>query len=1033
MYKNFINYVSVLFFLLASGPLTAQQDDIQFFNIGINDGLSNSTVYAILQDHKGFMWFGTQNGLNKYDGYNFTVFKNIPFDSTSLSNNWVQALLEDREGNIWVGTHSGGLSKYDRNKNKFINYKNDPDNPNSLINNRIWCLYEDNDGSIWIGTSAGLDILDVRTGKIKHYLNQEIISTLNNAVNDIHFDDDGYIWVCTWGLGLFQLDINGEIINNYTFENYPVKDHQIGKKFKTIYEDSDGIFWIGTNTDGLIKFNCKTSEYKYYIEEDGNPYSISFNSILSLVEDKNGNFWIGTHNGGLNKFNRKEEKFYIYKHNNDDPYSLSNNWVTSVYEDKAGNFWIGTDRGIDIFTPNKLVFKNLKRIENSPNTLSSNDVHSVYEDSEGIIWIGTWRGGLNRYHPATDKFKTFYNNPADSSSLPHNIVLEIMEDSNNNLWVGTYNGLGKFNRKTEKFELYRKNQDDEESIGYNNISAICEGSDGYLWIGTWGGGVQRMNMKTGKFQRYFYDTNQSNGLTDMIITYIFEDSRKNLYIGTAAGGLNIYKPEQDKFISIKVDLKNKNTISSNNISCIAEDKNGNLWIGTMGGGLNKYNYETNEFTHFTIEQGLPEDAVMSIEVDNEGYLWLSFVKGISCFNPANLQFTNYDYKDGLGNTEFVTASSKGRDGKILFGGKNGVTYFYPSQKIQPTITPHINIVNFSVFNQPLRFEKEVSEIDHIEIDYSDNVFSIDFVALGYNRPDKIKYAYMLEGFDNDWIHSKDRRTAYYTNLNPGTYFFKVMASTDSYNWFYADNPLTITIIPPMWQRWWFILISFAFAVLIVFLLYRYRVKQLLKMERLRVRIAQDLHDELASNLSSIAMFGKIIQDSHSESMNKSISNEMLERIINLSQHSVNSIREIIWALDPKTGTLFDLLLKVRDFTVNNARAKKINPVLAIPSKDELPANNLSPELRRNLWLLMKEIIMNSIKHSESKNLYFSATYNHKHLNLEIRDDGKGFDTTASFEGHGLLNIKRRANQLNAKVQVDSAPGEGTKYTISTEI
>ncbi|HSL90577.1 MAG TPA: two-component regulator propeller domain-containing protein [Ignavibacteriaceae bacterium] len=1033
MNLKFIKGHIFLFLILIGFDSIPQSLDIQFTNVGIEDGLSNSTVYSIIQDKKGFMWFGTQNGLNKYNGYNFTVFKNIPFDSTSLTDNWVLALLEDSKGNIWVGTHSGGVSMYDRNLGHFINYVNDPEDTNSLVNNRVWSIREDKYGYIWIGTSSGLDKLNVNTGEITHYLSGEIISRLNNAVNSIYFDKNGIVWVATWGSGLFKLNSDGEIIANYLFDDHPDKNIKASNKIKVIYEDKDEILWLGTNQEGLIRFDKKDDSYKYFVNNPSDPNSLSFNSILSIIEDKKGTLWIGTHNGGLNRFNRKDEKFFSYQNDVNDPYSLSNDWVPALCEDRGGTIWIGSDRGVDKFMPDKLVFKNLKHIDKEPNSLSSNDVHAVYEDSEGMIWVGTWRGGLNRYDPVKNQIKKFFNDPKDNSSLPNDIVLVIMEDRQNNLWIGTYNGLARFDRKTKKFKVFRQDPDDDESIGYNNISALCEDSYGYLWVGTWGGGVQRMDLKTGKFKRYYYDVHKSNGLTDMIVTYIFEDSKRNLYFGTAAGGLNIYSREDDKFQSIQFDAVDKTSISSNNISCIVEDKDGYIWIGTLNGGLNMFNPQTKEFIHYTVANGLPEDAVMSIRIDNDGYLWISLVKGISRFNPTTKQFTNYDYKDGLGNKEFISTSAIGMDGKLLFGGKNGVTYFYPTHVIQPVVKPNLTIVNFSVFNQPLKFPKDITDIDTIEIKYSDNVFSIDFVSLGYARPDKISYAYMLEGFDNDWIHSKNRRTAYYTNLNAGTYHFKVMASSDNYNWFYIDKPLVITIIPPFWQKWWFILSVFVFLIGIILLAYRYRVNQLLKMERLRVRIAQDLHDELASNLSSIAMFGRIIQDTPAGDNKGNVAGEMLDRIINLSQHSVNSIREIIWALDPKTGTLYDLLLKVRDFIVNNARAKKINPVISIPSKEVLPAANLSPELRRNLWLLLKEIFMNSLKHSESKNIFFTASYAHKMLKIEIRDDGKGFDVNGNYDGHGLTNINRRAKQLNADVKVESNEGEGTKYSIKADI
>ncbi len=984
-----------------------------------------------MQDSYGFMWFGTQNGLNKYDGYNFTIYKNVPFDSLSLSDNWVQALLEAKDGTIWVGTHSGGVFEFDRDKEIFINHRNEPGNSNSLVNDRIWDLLEDNEGNIWIGTSAGLDKYDVKNKKFTHYLSEEINSLINNAVNSIHQDEHGMLWLATWGAGLIKFDpSSGEILKTFTFENHPDNLKYVSNKIKVVFEDQKGIFWLGTSGDGLIRFNPVSGEYKYFVHNPDDKYSIGYDYVLSIIEDENGNLWLGTHDGGLNEFNKKENKFYHFLNNPLDQYSLSNNWVPALCADNSRIIWLGTDRGVDKFRPGSQVFKILKHIENFPNSLSSDDVHAVMEDSDGFIWIGTWNGGLNRYDPTTKTYQKFYHT-TEKNSLSNNIVLCMMEDSDRQLWFGTYNGLAMYNKKNNNFKTFKSTKGDSTTLSFNDISALCEDKKGNIWVGTWGGGLNRLNKKTGKFKQYLSDPDHTNGLMDQIITSLFLSKNGTMYAGTAAGGLHIYLDNFDKFYNFRFDPSDSNSISSNSINWITEDKEGIIWIGTAGGGLNSFNPKTKKFKYFYEKDGLADNAITAILIDNNQNLWLSTSKGITRFNPNSLQVINYDYSDGLGNTQFVSAAGKGNDGKLMFGGKNGVTYFYPSIKDEPNFNPSIVILNFNIFDQPLKLDKDISGVDYVELDHTENTFSIDYAALNASRPDKIRYAYKLEGFDNNWVISDKRRTAFYTNLDPGDYKFYVKASLDGNNWVEKKEGLTVYIIPPFWQRLWFIILSTILLALIIYSIYQYRVNSLLKIERLRTRIASDLHDELASNLSSIAMFGNIIQQENQEKKNSP--HELLDRIINLSQDSVIAIREIIWAINPKVETIHNLLIKIRDSIVVSCRAKNIKLEFDIPDEQMLSAENLSPEIRRDLWMLLKEALTNSIKHSCCTELKLIALYDGHLLRVVIKDNGKGFNKEAKFSGHGLVNMKRRAASLYADFEINSEKDEGTTIILSLKI
>ncbi len=1023
--------IILIFISLGNSLLFADEGDYKFDRISTEDGLSQSTVFCITQDSKGFIWIGTQGGLNKYDGYSFTVYKYNPFDSTSLSDNWVQAIVEDTSGNLWIGTHSSGIFFFDRDKNIFTCFRNNPYDKNSLINNRVWSLYQDKDGYLWVGTSGGLDKFDVKNNKFTHFVHdpKNPNSLSQNAVNAIYEDKDSIMWLGTWGGGLVRFDRYKNTFKNYMFKSGNIYHHD--SRIKAIIEDRiDGQLWLGSIREGLIRFNKTDGSYIQYLHDPNDNSTICQSSIISLAQDKNGKIWAGTYDGGVSRFNRKTQTFTNFHHNPKKELTINDNWVQALYEDRSGVLWLGTSDGINKYIASKQNFKNIQNNPNDPNSIVSNDINSVYEANNGIIWIGTWNSGLVKYDRKKNTFKTYQNIPYNYHSLSSNIVLNTMEDNKGNLWVATAAGLDKFDRSNETFQNYYYSANDPQSLSFNNISAIFQDSFGIFWIGTWGGGLNRKELNSDKFSHYHYIASDSTSISDELITCFYEDREKNLYIGTNAGGLNLYLRNMDKFKRYEYNPEDKYSLSSNTINCIYEDKDGIMWIGTLGGGLNQFDRKKNKFYHYSELQGLPNNSIFGIIEDDNRNLWLSTAKGLSKFNLDTKKFINFDVKDGIGSREFSLAAAKLRNGNIILGGNTGITIFNPDSIYVNNFDSPLIIKSFKLFDKELKFDKEITDVKSIELNYNQNVFSIEYAALDYIRPDKIQYQYMLEGFDENWINAGQRRVAYYTNIDAGKYKFRLRASNGVNGWIEKSTSLNIRVIPPFWLTWWFITLTILILIAIMLMIFRYRLNRLLEMERLRTRIAADLHDEIASNLSSIAMFSKIIQDeSNSFTKISAAMPQLLDRIISLSQESVVAIRDIIWAIDPKTETIYNLLLRIRDNCISTCRAKSISFKFILPEKELLPSENLSPEQRKNLWLLLKEGINNAVKHAQAKEISLAVTYNGGHLKVIIKDNGVGYDTTTHYEGKGLTTMKKRVDDLHGKLNVISKLNEGTIITI----
>ncbi len=802
------------FIILIHTTLLIAQNLYQFDHLSIEDGLSQSTVVCIVKDKTGFMWFGTSDGLNKYNGYEFDVYRFDPYDSTSVSDNKIYSLYQDSDTVLWVGTRFG-LNYYDRETDKFVRfYKNTDTNQNGLSGNFIRCINEDEDGNIWIGTiGAGLNKYVKDENKFYHYETPGVENNVTSIVND----PDGNLWIGTDARGLCYFNRTTEEFTYHSFNN---KDQSASGKIygQNLYQDNQNNVWVGTEGIGLYKFDIHEQRFTWFSHQDQNNV-ISNDIVKSIHEDDEGNLWIATDGGGLNIYNTKTEQTTQYIYDINDLNGISSDAVYTVYRDNEGIFWIGTfGGGINIINPNKKRFYHYTQEGWNKNSLSHKAVLSFCEDSSGIIWIGTDGGGLNRFDPKKERFTHFKHDPNKPGSISSNVITSIYEDSGHNLWVGTYSGgLNLFNRATGKFKTYKNNPDDPKSIINNNVWDILEDRNGNLWLGTLGG-LDRFDAKNREFRHFVMK--EDNSYFSRVIS-LFEDSKGRIWVGGNQLGLLNKSTGQIKIFPYKNELYDGTT--TYDVRCIYEDKNGNLWIATEGAGLNLFDPENGKFTAFTTKDGLSNNSIHQILEDKSGNLWLSTNNGLTRFSPETKKVRIYDDNDGLQSNQFsYMAAMKDKSGRMYFGGLNGFNVFHPDSIHDNPYKPPVVLTDFIHFNAKENknavLNKHIHYAESIELPFK-SVFTLQFTALNYTSTEKNQYKYKLEGFSDEWINAGNQRTATYTNLDPGKYVFHVKGSNNDLVWNDNGTQLDIIISPPWWKtKAAYVL----YIVLIILIFYSFR-------------------------------------------------------------------------------------------------------------------------------------------------------------------------------------------------------------------
>lgn len=864
MNRGILLHLFILFLFLWNGA-RGQREKIEFNHLTPRDGLSQSTGQAIFQDSEGLMWFGTQDGLNKYNGYEITVYKHNPDDPNSLSYNEIGCIYEDSRQNLWIGTLGGGLNLYDRDKDHFIDYTTVINNlEESLSNNTVWSVYEDSRGNLWVGTDNGLNLLLPDENKFVQYFSRknDPQSISSNTVYYIYEDSHKNLWIGTDN-GLNIMDRENETFTRFMHDpddRYSVSSNHIN----TIYEDKQGNVWIGTDGGGLNYYVWDQNRFYHYRPDENDPNSISGNSVITILEDSRGVLWIGTENKGLDAFDRQTQQFYHFTHDINDAKSISNNTIYALYESKNRILWIGTYAGgINILDRKDPKFAHYKRDVHKSNTLSNNSVLSFLEDRSGHFWIGTDGGGLNLFDREKEEFFTFRHNPKNKNTIPSDVILEILEDRKGRLWLGTYDGgISRFNMKDNPFKHYRHDPSDPKSLSNDDVFELYEDRRGNLWIGTNGGGINLLDPQTGNATRYTYDPDDPGSLNNNDIRDMYEDSQGILWIGSYGGGLTRFDRKNEVFSHY--DIYNSN-LKNNVILDIHEDRQGNLWLGTKGGGLNLFTRETKSFIPYTVEDGLPNNVINGILEDDYGNLWLSTNDGLSRFDPGTNIFKNFGIEDGLQSREFNPgAAYKDSDGYMYFGGINGFNRFHPDSVKASQFMAPVMITGFQIFNKPVPIggkdsplEKHISQTDRLVLSYKASVLTFEYVALSFGKHKGSQFAYKLEGFDKDWNYVGGKRTATYTNLDPGEYIFRVKTSNNDGVWNEKGTSLAIVIIPPFWRTAWFYLLSVLFIAIVTFTGYRMRIRSITEQNR-------RLEQEVAAQTSELDQKNKELEEALAE-------------------------------------------------------------------------------------------------------------------------------------------------------------------------
>ncbi|MCI0512932.1 hypothetical protein L0128_06955, partial [candidate division KSB1 bacterium] len=827
--------------------LSLSNPDYQFERLNTGHGLSNNLIFCVLQDTKGFLWIGTENGLNRYDGKHFKIYRNDPQDSTSISDNDIRCLFEDRQQRLWIGTNAGGLNQFDREQEKFIRYQKNPNQSHRLIHNKIAAICEDPQGGLWIGTrSEGLDYFQPESGKFLHFKEnmKRNYGQESKHLWDLHIDQQNGLWIATENTGLLFIDLN-----QIDFQN---------------------------------PFDPDTIKIHNYRHQSNNPFSLSHNDVRKIMAGSDGRLWFGTAGGGINVWDRHTKKFFAHQNHPQSSESISHNFVNRIFIDHLGRLWAGTwGEGLSLSIDRTYSFMHFKNDPEKSYSLSHNAITAIYEDRSGNIWIGTWGGGLNKINPFKYQFQNWRFDPEKANSLGHNIIQTIYEDAAGILWVGTYHGLTRVQRELNAFQQLKIDLHGKIDANANYIITIYEDRSGQLWVGT-GRGLYQIDRNRHRFQKI---SPRFQPLEGKKITAIFEEPSGDFWIGTEAVGLYQYKNQSKSFSHHFPKEGDATKISSHTINFIYSKHAPDLWIGTDN-GMNRYHTARNHFEHFpnrnqshdsflhnsmlvahedqsgrfwvgsqaglfrldiptrTFFPTVIDAAIYGILEADDLNLWISTNQGLIHFDPnQGIIKKQYDIRNGLLFDKFHQNAffKSRRTGELFFGGVDGLVSFFPGQIRTNPFIPPIVITDFQIFNQSVTIgspflPKSIVETKAISLTHTEKVISFEFAALDFVNPTANQYAYQMAGFDQDWIQAGHRSFVTYTNLPPGNYQFKVKGANNDGRWNETGASIRLKVKPPYWQTPWAYLFYLMLISLVIyagwrFNQYRTRLHYQLKMQQ----------------------------------------------------------------------------------------------------------------------------------------------------------------------------------------------------------
>lgn len=1012
------------------GGLAQQEDAVKtlaFESLTIDDGLSQGMVNGIIQDRFGFMWFATKDGLNRYDGYKFVIYRHNPADKNSLADNYVFAVFEDSKGRFWVGTGSKGLDLFDRETETFIHFRHDEKNSRSIPSDHILRIAEDADGFIYISTNKGLSTIQVtvdQNGK-EHFQ----FTTIDPCAEcKVFSPGKGRVWIAPGPDTLYALNrkqndslVRGDIFyqkkpdgtiapiylqNVQAFAHHPkeqfiylaqetgiwrydqesgwIEDISKGRYTGRLVShpvilDTAGYLWISDfGNQRLFDIRKGTTQL---IQADNPRHAPIISSANYLFKDRGGFIWIGSKGYGLLKYNPRFEKFRHRDHE-------SIKWMS---EDASGRVLVvKVGENAWVFDPKKDEYTG--QIPNLPRTVPF-----------GVPWVP-------EDHPLSERWQS-------------GLIDALVQDENEIYWLGKQNLLGY--------------DDTKKRIEYTAFDRrFCfplHLDQDLVWMGAPDAFTSYHKINK-QFTRYPYPITTDHSPYKFI--QAIHQQGDVFWLGTIKG-LFRFDPSSREWTQFKNNPEDTTSLSFDLIFSLCPDPRSPdqyLWVGANGGGLNRFEYATGKFIHFTTRDGLPNDVVYGILSDNDGYLWMSTNRGISRFDPDTRSFRNFEAKDGLQSNEFNrNAFCKTRDGMLFFGGVNGFNYFNPREIGDNAHPPNMVITDFKIGNKSIHhhssglLKKPIYLTDKIAILYKDNMISFEFAAMDFAQPEKNRYQYKLEGFDKDWIQSGFRNSATYTNLDPGGYTFWVKGSNS--DGFWNENPafVQLVVLPPWYMTWWFRSLLGATVLAAAYAFYRFRLQQALKLQAIRNKIASDLHDEIGSNLSTISIFSDVAK---AQSEGSQIAT-LLGKISSYTQESMEAMSDIVWMINATNDRFENIIIRMRELAVELIEAK--GAALQLTIDEPLNALKLGMQERKNFWLIYKEALNNIAKYANAKQVWICLDYENGHISLDIKDDGTGFSRSHLGSGNGLKNMHLRAEALKGKLKIISAPGEGTEVRLIFKI
>jgi ligand-binding sensor domain-containing protein/signal transduction histidine kinase len=1007
--------------LLLATPLSAQFPEPRFDRVTDEQGLSQATVQGIIQDRFGFLWFGTLDGLDRFDGYGMKSYRHVPSDSTSLPRNDVITLLTDQQGTLWVGTNGGGLARYDVATDNFTVFRHDTADSTTIAEDAIRVIVQGADSALWIGTyQSGVDHFNPATGRCTHFRHRDADSTAlsDDRIWTMCVDHRGFLWVGTVS-GLNRLDPSTGRVSRY----HAKPGGAVGLTsdyIRCLWEDPAGTLWIGT-TNGLSRLDgagTRMDRFYTYPQSCENRNQATVNAVTG---GPGGTIWFGTFGGGLGRLDPATGQVTRMTFKAYDATTLSDDNIWTLYRDRDSRLWIGTQGGgVSVLEPRRQQVVHYRHDPLDAGTLSGNNV-SVLRVTRtlwpGAIWAGTVGGGLDAINPRSGSVLHFRHDPAKPGSLAENGVDALLETRAGELFVGTRDGLDRFVPQRHAFLHVLP-----EKFGGERILALCEDRSGKIWIGTALSGVRVYDPARETHKEYRQQGPGKGGLSNNRVLCFLEDHEGIIWVGTDVG-LNRFNPATGDFTTYLHTPGDSTGLSNSTIMSMAEDNRHNLWLATYGGGVNVLDPDRRTFTRYREPQGLASDATVGVQVDDAGSAWVSSTRGLSRIEyPAGV-ITNFTRRDGLQANEFnMHADCRGMHGELLFGGVNGINVFLPDSLRRVTAPPVVQLTEFRVFDAERKLIPSILVSRSIELTFDDNHFAITFAGLDYSAPGNVQYAYMLGGLDETWIPCGTRRSATYTHLPAGTYQFLVHARSGNGPWSNPPRELEITVTPPFWNTLWFKVVVALTVLAFLVALYQYRVRKLIEVERMRLRIAGDLHDDIGSNLSSIALAVDMVCERGPVGKAEA---EQLARVSTTARQMGESIREIVWFIRPDHETLNDLAGRMRQ--VAEGMLGRIDVQFCASGK---ALDQVCPmEFRRNLFLVFKESLHNIHRHSRATKVEIALRAETGTVSLRIVDNGIGFNLETATSGNGLANLRRRAAELGGTLGIRSRENDGTEILL----